>query len=142
MSLSIVMPVLDEAANIEAALQALAPLRARGVEVIVVDGGSRDGTADFARPLADRVIEAPRGRALQMNAGAASRAATCCCSCMPIRDCRTTPTGWCSTALRAPAAVWGRFDVRFDGGGLALVAVMMNGVRGSPASPPATRRCS
>ena len=61
--LSIVMPVLDEAAEIEAALAALAPYRARGVEVIVVDGGSSDGTAELARPLADRVLAAPRGRA-------------------------------------------------------------------------------
>ena len=60
--LSIVMPVLDEAAEIEAALAALAPYRARGVEVIVVDGGSSDGTPELARPLADRVIAAPRGR--------------------------------------------------------------------------------
>ena len=71
MKLSIVMPVLNEAAGIEAALAALAPYRQRGVEVIVVDGGSSDGTAELARPLADRVIAAPRGRASQMNAGAA-----------------------------------------------------------------------
>ena len=38
------MPVLDEAPGIEAALTALSPYRDRGVEVIVVDGGSRDGT--------------------------------------------------------------------------------------------------
>ena len=47
--LSIVMPVLDEAAEIEAALRALAPYRARGAEVIVVDGGSADDTAALAR---------------------------------------------------------------------------------------------
>src|SRR5262245_64410506 len=43
-------------------------------EVIVVDGGSRDATRTLAAPLADRVIDSPRGRAAQMNAGA--RAAT------------------------------------------------------------------
>ena len=47
MKLSIVMPVLNEAADIAAALQALAPYRARGTEVIVVDGGSSDGTAEL-----------------------------------------------------------------------------------------------
>ncbi|MGH6977618.1 MAG: glycosyltransferase, partial [Stellaceae bacterium] len=71
MTLSIVMPVLDEAAGIEAALHALAPYRTRGIDVIVVDGGSSDGTAALARPLATCVLAAPRGRALQMNAGAA-----------------------------------------------------------------------
>ena len=62
--LSIIMPVFDEAAAIDAALRSLAPLRQRGVEVIVVDGGSSDGTPAFAEPLADRVLTAPRGRSL------------------------------------------------------------------------------
>ncbi len=69
--LSIIVPTLDEAAGIAACLGALAPLRARGAEVIVVDGGSGDATAGLAAPLADRVIAAARGRAAQMNAGAA-----------------------------------------------------------------------
>ncbi len=69
--LTIVIPVLNEAAIIAGALQALAPLRARGAEVIVADGGSRDGTAQLAQPLADRVITAPRGRGAPLNAGAA-----------------------------------------------------------------------
>ena len=43
-SLAIVMPVLNEAAGIEAALRALAPLRARGARVVVADGGSADDT--------------------------------------------------------------------------------------------------
>jgi rSAM/selenodomain-associated transferase 2 len=69
--LSIIIPCLDEQEGIAAALAALAPLRARGAEVIVVDGGSRDDTVARATPLADLVIAAPRGRARQMNAGAA-----------------------------------------------------------------------
>ena len=65
--LSIVMPVLNEGETIAAALDALAVLRALGTEVIVVDGGSRDATIQRARPRADRVILAPRGRAPQMR---------------------------------------------------------------------------
>ena len=68
--LSVVVPALNEASGIRAALEALAPLRARGHEVIVVDGGSTDGTAGLAAGLCDRVLSAPRGRAVQMNAGA------------------------------------------------------------------------
>ena len=68
--LSIIIPVLNEGEGIATALDALADLRALGTEVIVVDGGSRDATIQRARPRADRVILAPRGRALQMNAGA------------------------------------------------------------------------
>jgi len=70
MSLSIVIPVVDEAPNIVAALEALRSFRARGTEIIVVDGGSADDTAALARPLADVVITSARGRAAQMNAGA------------------------------------------------------------------------
>jgi len=61
--LSVIVPVLNEAARIGAALDALAPLRQRGHEVIVVDGGSRDGSADLARIRADKVLGSPRGRA-------------------------------------------------------------------------------
>jgi rSAM/selenodomain-associated transferase 2 len=67
--LSIIIPCLDEAEGIASTLAALAPLRARGTEVIVVDGGSRDDTVARATPLADHVIASPRGRARQMNAG-------------------------------------------------------------------------
>src|SRR4029079_9717927 len=55
-------PVRNEEARIGPALQALATLRARGAEVIVADGGSRDRTVEIARPLADRLVPAPRGR--------------------------------------------------------------------------------
>ena len=64
------MPSLNEADGIGAALDALRPLRERGHEVIVADGGSTDGTREYAAPGADRVLAAPRGRARQMNAGA------------------------------------------------------------------------
>lgn len=52
-------------------LEALQPLRARGHEVILADAGSNDGTAELARPLCDRVVISAKGRAVQMNAGAA-----------------------------------------------------------------------
>ena len=70
-SLSIIVPVLNEApliANFLRHLRAVAPQ----AELIVVDGGSIDGTAGLAAPLSDRVLSAPRGRARQMNAGAAA----------------------------------------------------------------------
>ena len=66
-ALSIVLPVLNEASRILAALEALAPLRAGGAEVIVVDGGSTDRSVELARSRADRVLAAPRGRASQMK---------------------------------------------------------------------------
>ena len=69
-SVSVVVPVLDEAQGIAASLAGLQALRGAAAEVIVVDGGSRDATRAIAAPLADRLVDAPRGRASQMNAGA------------------------------------------------------------------------
>jgi rSAM/selenodomain-associated transferase 2 len=68
--ISIIVPVLDEAALIGPFIAHLR-VRAPGAEIIVVDGGSRDGTRSIAAPLADVLITAPPGRAAQMNAGAA-----------------------------------------------------------------------
>jgi len=69
LAVSIIVPTLNEAAGIEGFLRHLAE-RCPGWEIVVADGGSEDGTAPLAAPLA-RVIIAPRGRARQMNAGAA-----------------------------------------------------------------------
>jgi rSAM/selenodomain-associated transferase 2 len=66
---SIIVPVLNEAELIEAFLRKLRNLDAN-LEIIVVDGGSSDGTWSIAEPLADRMIPAWCGRASQMNAGA------------------------------------------------------------------------
>jgi len=69
---SIIVPALDEVRSIAATLAPLQPLRAEGHEIIVVDGGSRDSTLALATPFADRAFVARRGRAAQMNAGAAA----------------------------------------------------------------------
>ncbi len=69
MRTSIVVPVLDEERVIDARLAELEALGAH--EVLVADGGSRDGTlAIVARHPGVRLVHAPRGRALQMNAAA------------------------------------------------------------------------
>ncbi len=70
MKASIIVPTLNESRSIEACLTRLHALRDDLVEIIVVDGGSDDTTIELARSLADIVISAERGRALQMNAGA------------------------------------------------------------------------
>lgn len=125
--LSIVVPTLDEAAGIVATLAALQPLRAAGHEVVVVDGGSRDATPALAQPLADRVLAAPPGRAVQMNAGA--RAAAGDVLVFLHADSRL-PAGAAAAIARALAggARWGRFDVTIAGRPriLRVVAAMMN----------------
>ncbi|MDH4172352.1 MAG: TIGR04283 family arsenosugar biosynthesis glycosyltransferase [Betaproteobacteria bacterium] len=124
--LTVVVPALNEAAEIERCLGALAPLRARGHEVIVVDGGSSDATARLAAPLADRVIDAPRGRAAQMNKGAA--AASGDALLFLHADTRLPPEAdrLVGEALRGHA--WGRFDVAIDSDDprLAVIAFFIN----------------
>jgi len=68
--LSVVIPTLNEAASISGTLSCLQAMRGRGVEVILVDGGSSDGTPDLARPWVDRIVNSDPGRARQMNCGA------------------------------------------------------------------------
>ncbi|MGZ8300569.1 MAG: TIGR04283 family arsenosugar biosynthesis glycosyltransferase [Rhodoplanes sp.] len=128
MRLSIIIPVLDEEAEIAHVLAALAPLRSRGVETIVVDGGSRDRTVALAAPLADRVITAPRGRAVQMNAGAVAATGDVLLflhadTRLPAEADRLVLDG-----LARSGRQWGRFDVRISGRHplLRVVAALMN----------------
>ncbi len=125
--LSIVMPALNEAAGIAATLQALQPLRERGVELVLADGGSSDGTAALATPWVDQVLAAPRGRAHQMNAGAAQARAALLL--FLHADTRLPPQAD-EQVLQALAggACWGRFDVHIDGRPwmLRVVAAAMN----------------
>jgi rSAM/selenodomain-associated transferase 2 len=124
--LTIVIPVLDEAAIIVAALRALAPLRARGAEIIVVDGGSRDGTQRLAEPLADRVIAAARGRGATMNSGAALGTGDALVFLHADTMLPDNADGLIAAALVRRA--WGRFDLRIAGRHplLAVVARMIN----------------
>jgi rSAM/selenodomain-associated transferase 2 len=113
--ISIVVPALDEAAGIADTLGALQPLRARGHEVIVVDGGSADGTARIAAPLADRVLTAPRGRARQQNAGASAAAGEVL---LFLHADTRLPPGADRAVLEGLARSgrgWGRFDLRLSG---------------------------
>ena len=70
MSISIIIPTLNEEIAIESLLQQLQPYRQQGHEVVVVDGGSKDKTIAMAESLADKVIQSEAGRTTQMNAGA------------------------------------------------------------------------
>lgn len=124
--LSIVVPVLNEAAEIEAALHALAPFRARGCEVVVVDGGSADNTSALAAPLADRVTTASRGRASQMNAGAAAAKGDVLLFLHVDTRLPDNADILVRETLARSRRVWGRFDVRFTRGALSLIAWTMN----------------
>ncbi len=132
MKLSIVMPVLNEAGSIEDALRALAPLRRRSVEVVVADGGSSDATVALARPLADIVIAAPRGRGTQMNAGAAASGGEVLLflhadTRLPPQADALIRDGFARSGCRS-GRFWGRFDIRIAGAHplFSIIAAAMN----------------
>ncbi|GMQ75530.1 MAG: TIGR04283 family arsenosugar biosynthesis glycosyltransferase [Gammaproteobacteria bacterium] len=111
--LSIIIPAIDEAENLGTTLPALARLRRAGHEIVVVDGGSRDDTCRRARSLADRVLVAGRGRARQMNAGAA--AANGDVLLFLHADSLLPGDAEAAIARALRVSCWGRFDVRLWG---------------------------
>lgn len=126
--LSIIVPVYREAAIVAAALRALAPLRRRGAEVIVVDGGSDDETMAQARPHADRVLVAEHGRAAQMNAGAGVARGRILLFLHADTELPAGADADIERGLADTGRDWGRFDVHIDGSAAALpvIAALMN----------------
>lgn len=124
--LSIIVPTLNEAKNIVPLLTHLQAMREGGVEVIVVDGGSLDGTPALAASLADQVLAAPPGRARQMNFGAAR--ANGLALLFLHADTRLPDDALRAVDRALNRRRWGRFNVRFESQRplLWLVARMMN----------------
>jgi len=115
MSLSLIVPALNEAQGIIDMLQALQPLRNRGCEVIVVDGGSTDHTPVLARRWCDLVLRAPGGRARQMNAGAAAASGEILCFLHADCFLPDGADGLIVDGLARGRRSWGRFDVTISG---------------------------
>ena len=117
MMLSVIVPTLDEADSLP---RTLAAAREPGAaELIVVDGGSRDGTVPIARSLADRVLVSSRGRARQMNAGAAAARGEILLFLHADTRLPAHYPALVTRALADPPVVGGRFDVRLDAHGVA-----------------------
>jgi rSAM/selenodomain-associated transferase 2 len=124
--LSIIIPTLNEAAVIYAALARLPPLR--DIEIIVADGGSMDATRAVVLAQGVRVVAAPRGRASQMNAGAAIARGDVLLFLHADTTLPADADALIRDAIKGGAA-WGRFDVTIDGRHpfLPVVAALMNG---------------
>ena len=125
--LTIVIPVLNESARMAAALQALAPLRQQGFEVIVCDGGSTDDTRAQCVGLADHILAAAAGRARQMNAGAAVARGEVLLF-LHVDTALPTDAPAAIAQAMARGAAWGRFDVHIEGRAamLQVIAACMN----------------
>lgn len=127
-ALSIVIPCLDEAEVIQRLLESLQSTRDRGVELILVDGGSGDSTVDIAKPLVDQWLVTAPGRALQMNAGA--HIAKSDLLWFLHADSRVDDdfSEVIRTVLQSSEYRWGRFDVTLSGRApfLRVIEFMMN----------------
>lgn len=113
MSLAIVIPTLNEAANIEAVLASV--LAEPGVEAVVADGGSWDGTPALAARAGAVVIEAAGGRAAQQNAGAAATRGD---MLLFLHGDTRLPDGWAAMvreALAVPDVALGAFRLEIEG---------------------------
>ncbi|MBI3285626.1 MAG: TIGR04283 family arsenosugar biosynthesis glycosyltransferase [Burkholderiales bacterium] len=128
MKLSIIVPVLDEAATLPGLLESLLSLLRDGCEVIVVDGGSVDASAEIAQAAGCTVLQSGRGRARQMNAGALSASGDVL---LFLHADTRLPQGakvLIAQALSGGKTSWGRFDVCISGrpAMLRVVARLMN----------------
>jgi rSAM/selenodomain-associated transferase 2 len=117
---SVIIPALNEREQIEPTLSALQGLRKAGHQVVLVDGGSADGTEGVAAPLVDRVLHCPPGRGRQMNAGA--REARGGLLLFLHADTRIPADALAAFLAEFPDSgrPWGRFDVRLSGRGWLL----------------------
>jgi hypothetical protein len=117
-AISVVIPALNEAREIGATLAALA--LGRNVETIVVDGGSTDGTAQLAAAAGARVLESARGKARQMNAGAAAASGELL---VFLHADTRLPPGWdehVRNMLADPDVALGAFRLGVGGPGIGL----------------------
>ena len=110
---SIIVPVLNEAAGLEIFLQQFSTWRDKGDEVVVVDGGSEDASFEIATGYSERVISSARGRAIQLNTGA--QVATGKILWFVHADTKIVP-GIRDTLIAACSEEhgWGRFDVAIE----------------------------
>ena len=126
MTVSIIIPTLNEEKTILSCLSALQPLR-NECEIIMVDGGSIDHTRQLAAPLVDKVITSTKGRARQMNVGA-SQATGDVLVFLHADTCLPDHALQLIEQAIGRAGLWGRFDIALSGQPflLKVIARMMN----------------
>ena len=128
MRVSIIVPMLNEAPGLPGLLARLAELEDQGCEILIVDGGSDDGSVSLAERAGFRVLASPKGRARQMNLGAGQATGDVL---LFLHADTLLPEGALTTlrqTMQKTAAVWGRFDVVIDGAHpmLRVIATLMN----------------
>jgi rSAM/selenodomain-associated transferase 2 len=120
--------LLNEAQELPGLLERLAPLLRNGGEVIVVDGGSDDGSADIAERAGFTVVRTAKGRARQMNAAAALATGGVLLFLHADTQLPDSAETTIAQELADSRRVWGRFDIRISGRSamLRVVSRLMN----------------
>jgi glycosyltransferase involved in cell wall biosynthesis len=133
MSIAVIIPVLNEEEALPSLLEGLLPLNFE--EIILVDGSSQDRTVEVAKTILEtpshpqcRIISGPKGRAAQMNAGAAQATTDILLFLHADTQLPHNAQTVIKQALSNPHSVGGRFDVRFpqDQGYAWMISRMMN----------------
>lgn len=149
MKLSVIVPLLNEAPQLPGQLANLRPLLRDGDEVILADGGSDDDTVAIAEAAGFTVVKAPRGRASQMNAGAALATGQVLLFLHADTRLPEQAHACIDHALANGKHVWGRFDVRIAGrafmlrviGGLMNLRSRLSGIATGDQAMFVTRTC-
>jgi len=125
---SVVIPMLNESAVLDLILESWRTLELSGAEVLIVDGGSTDGSLEAVQKAGFQVFSAPRGRARQMNTGAQIAQG----DILLFLHADTRPPSevlqHLQQGLKNSERVWGRFDVHIEGRAwmLPIIAFFIN----------------
>lgn len=126
---SLIIPLLNEGTQLQSLQESLGRFPRQQLELIAVDGGSVDDTPTRVAAFVDQVISAPKGRASQMNAGAAVASGDVL---LFLHADTRLPDNFLSVLKNnflPSAKCWGRFDVQLSGRHLAfrVISSFMNG---------------
>lgn len=128
MRIGVIIPALNEAPGLQQTLGPLLEWQAHGHELILVDGGSEDATASIAAAAGVRVVRSEKGRARQMNAGAAAASSDVFLFLHADTELPAEADRLIAAGLGSGKYCWGRFDVRIRGRArmFPLISTMIN----------------
>jgi rSAM/selenodomain-associated transferase 2 len=128
MKISVIIPVYNEKGRLPVLLEKLAPVIDNGHEIIVVDGGSTDGTCENLSDSAASMVHSDKGRSRQMNAGAHQACGDIFWFLHVDSDFPVPVDAYIQTLVKLGEMQWGRFDVSLSGSRMIfrIIETMMN----------------
>ncbi|MDD9158286.1 TIGR04283 family arsenosugar biosynthesis glycosyltransferase [Aliivibrio sp. S4TY2] len=126
--LSIIVPILNEKNNLNTLIEHLNYWQDRGCEIIIVDGGSQDGSVSYLNSKGLTVISSPKNRSTQMNIGALYSSRSILLFLHADTQLPKDADDVIIAALKNRKKIWGRFNIKINSNLkiLRLVSVMVN----------------